>query len=514
MAMITISSSEISEAVDLDSEQILKILNDIGMPCEEKEGEMFVEITPNRPDLFSVEGIARVLNLFVGKKSRVYNAKKSEFIVKIDSSVGKLRPYLVAAVIKNVHVDESLLKSLMQLQEKLHETIGRKRKKIAIGIHDFDTVKFPLIYKFVKNEKFIPLDFNVEMDVKEILKKHPKGEAYAHLVNKDYPMIYDQEGVISFPPIINCERTRVTEKTVNLLIESTGTHKKTLNGALNIIICALADRGGEIYEINVDEEIYPKLAPKHMLIDFKAINKLLGENFSKKQVLDYLVKMGWQHDNNTVAIIPPYRMDILHYVDIAEDVAIGHGYNEFTLTIPNFFIPASLRYNYEDIRQIIIGMGFIEVVNYVLTNEKRIMEISPLRIINPKTEEFTLLRTSIINSLLDNLALNKMYELPIKIFEIGRVYENGEKIKLAFAISAEALDFSTIRGVLQSLFDSLEKKFVLKSSENKYFIYGRYAEVYLNDIKIGCIGEIAPKILEEFGIQNPVGICEIELGVV
>ncbi|MEW6529157.1 MAG: phenylalanine--tRNA ligase subunit beta [Candidatus Micrarchaeota archaeon] len=563
MAIITISCSEITKLTDLDVGQVLATLSEIGMPCNEKNDELFVEITPNRPDLFSIEGIARALNSYHGKKQYTYNAKKSDFYVKRDSSVGVLRPYIVAAVVKNININEDLLKSLMQLQEKLHETVGRKRKKVAIGVHDFDRIEFPLVYKFVNTERFAPLDFDIEMDVAEILEKHPKGRAYAHLIydkcrqqDNDkhdrydargirndcpmiYPMIYDQKGVVSFPPIINCERTRVNEKTKNLLIESTGTHIKTLWRVLNIIVCALADRGGEIYEVDVDGEIYPKLAPIKKPINFDTINKVLGKRFDKKQILDYLTKMGWQHNGKANALIPAYRLDVMHDVDVIEDVAIAHGYNNFAPCLPDFFTPGSLstwHKMHQQINQAMVGMGFIEVVNYSLTHEdargngrgnvykeahedmrKNVREdvckeaVVPLKILNPKTEEFTVIRTSVIKSLLNNLALNKTHELPIKIFEIGHVYNNGEKTNFAFAISAQSLDFSTIRGVFQSISNVLERNFVLKKSQNKYFISNRSADIYLKDSVCGCIGEIAPEILETFGIENPVCMCEITL---
>lgn len=514
MAVVTISSSEIMKITSLKKEQVLEGLNDIGMPTEESEGEMFVEVTPNRPDLFSIEGIARALNSFHGKKPTEYYAAKSDLAVKIEISAPKSRPYIVAALVKNVRMDEDALKSIMQLQEKLHDTVGRKRKKLAIGVHNADAVAFPLVYKGVKDASFVPLDFDKEMNVPAVLEKHPKGRAYAHIVNAPYPIVYDQKGVISFPPIINSERTRVTEKTRNLLVEITGTHLGMMNGALNIITCALADRGGEIIEVKVGKESYPKLAPLKMKLDVDKINKLLGTKLSAKQMLDCLLRLGWSNDGKS-ALVPPYRIDVSHYADIAEDVAIAHGYNDLDATMPDFFTPGSLSYSNEDIVHALVGMGFVEVVNYALTNKEKTAKISsgaePLKIINPKTEEFTLIRTNVAVSLLDNIIVNKTKELPLKIFEIGRVYDSREKIHLAFAISDEVVDFARIRGVLQSVSQAMEMEFELKLSQNRLFISGRGAEVWHKNRKIGEIGEIAPDLLEQVGIENPVSICEIEI---
>lgn len=520
MAVITISASEIIKLTGLKISEVLESLNDIGMPCkmdeneigvEEKNDKIYVEVTPNRPDLFSIEGIARALNAFHGKKIPIYKAKKANYLATIDASVGASRPYLVSAVVKNVNMNEQVLKSLIQLQEKLHETVGRKRKKLAIGIHDADAVVFPLTYKFVKNEQFVPLDFEKEMDVSEILKNHPKGRMYAHLVKDEYPMLYDQKGVISFPPIINSERTRVTEKTKNLVIEITGTHLSTLSGVLNILVYALADRGGEIYEVKVGEEFYPKLASRKMKLEIEKINVLLGEKFSERDIHDHLARLGWGKGKG-YALIPPYRIDISHYADVAEDVAISYGYNNFVPSMPDFFSPGMLAYSYEDVREAMIGMGFVEMVNYTLTNEEKLFDEGTVqRIINPKTKEFTLLRTGIIGSLLENVALNKSHPLPIKIFEIGRLYLNEERISLGFAISDERLDFSAAKGVLQALEQFLDGEIVLRSLESPIFIKGRGASVFKNGEEFGKIGEVSPDVLERFGIQNPVVVCELIL---
>ncbi len=514
MAVVMIQTDEITRMTGLRKEQVLESLNNIGMPAEEAEGEIVVEITPNRPDLFSIEGLARALDSFHGRKPRNYSAKKSQYVAKIDPSIGKSRPYFVSAVVKNVRMDESALKSLIQLQEKLHETVGRKRKKVAIGVHNADEVVFPLEYRFVKNERFVPLDFDREMDIPELLESHPKGRAYAHLVKDGYPMLYDRKGVISFPPIINSERTRVTEKTRNLVIDITGTHLGTLKGVLNILVCALADRGGEIYEVAVGKATCPELEPVKMAVQAEEISKLLGQKFSKKQIFENLARLGWPNDGKN-ALVPPYRMDVSHYADMAEDVAIAIGYNNFEPSLPNFFTPGALAYNNDDVRQAMVGLGFVEVVNYALTNERKLKLVHkdsrPVKVLNPKTEEFTLLRTNLAVSLLDNLALNRSQELPIRIFEIGRAYEGKEKIHLAFAMSAEAIDFSAIRGVLQSVSSVMEKGFELKPSKSRMFITGRGAEIYLDGKKAGEIGEVSPYILEGFGIENPVCICEIEI---
>jgi len=231
----------------------------IGVDMERIDDEkIIVEIFPNRPDLLSVEGFARALKGFLGVETGLveYKVHDSNVSVTADSSVNKIRSYIACAVVKNVKFTEDFLVSLMNLQEKLHVTHGRNRKKVAIGVHDFDKITSPITYKTVEpgEIKFTPFDSQEKMDLNEILLKHPKGTAYTHIFNgiTDYPVILDKNGsVVSFPPIINGELTRVTENTKNLFIEITGTDESAVNQALNIVVSAIADRGGDVYGVEV-----------------------------------------------------------------------------------------------------------------------------------------------------------------------------------------------------------------------------------------------------------------------
>lgn len=511
MAIVPVSISEITKLTGLKKDVIVENLNELGAPVDdEADGELFVEVTPNRPDFYSIEGLVRALNSYNGKANRKYSAKESEYVLNVDASVAKVRPYIVAALIKNVRMNDETIKSLIQLQEKLHDTIGRKRKKVAIGIHNADVIKAPLVYKAVADESFIPLDFEQKMSIKQILEQHPKGKAYVHLVNKIYPMLYDQIGVVSFPPIINGNRTRVGEKTKNLFVDITGTNKKTIEGALNIICCALADRGAEIYQVKIENEYYPDLKANEMELDFEAIQRLLGEKIAQKKMFENLQRLGWIIDGNK-AYVAPYRMDVSHYSDAAEDIAIAHGYNNFKPTVPAFFTPGKLADNHQIVRQAMVNMGFIEAVNNALTNKTDVDGKKALKIINPKTQDFTVLRMKIADSILDNLVLNKNHELPIKMFEIGQVYDNGEKTNFAFAIAADSMDFALIRGVLQTLFEQMDVEFELNGVEDLLFIKGRCANIIIKNEIVGKIGEISLKKLVELGIEVPLGLCEINL---
>ena len=174
------------------------------------EDDMSVEFFPDRPDLYSVEGLARSLRAFLDIEPGMaeYDVQETEIEVNVEGSVKNVRPYILCAAVHDVDITDDLLRSLMEMQEKLHITIGRKRSKIAIGVHDLDKIAPPFRYKAVHpNEiSFVPLAKTDEWDLKQILEKHEKGIDYAHLLKgKDkYPVILDSnDDVLSFPPIIN-----------------------------------------------------------------------------------------------------------------------------------------------------------------------------------------------------------------------------------------------------------------------------------------------------------------------
>jgi phenylalanyl-tRNA synthetase beta chain len=219
---------------------------------------VIMEIFPNRPDLLSIEGFTRALKGTLGIETGLTETEipDSGITLFVDTSVSSVRPYITSAVFRDIFLDDDKLKSLMDLQEKLHITHGRKRKKVAIGVHDTRDIEPPFLYKAVKPTEisFVPLDMNEEMTLKEILDRHPKGIAYRWAIeNSDrYPIIVDKNNkVLSFPPIINGELTRVTENTTEMFIEITGMDERAINQALNILVTSLLDRGGKIYSVEI-----------------------------------------------------------------------------------------------------------------------------------------------------------------------------------------------------------------------------------------------------------------------
>jgi phenylalanyl-tRNA synthetase beta chain len=428
---------------------------------------------------------------------------------------------------------------MIQLQEKISQTYGRNRKDVAIGIYDFDKIKPPIQYTTVKPDgiRFVPLEFKEEMTPKQILEKHPKGVAYAHLINKypEYPILIDSaKNVLSMPPIINSDYTgKVTEDTKNVFIEATGYDTDRLLTVLNVITSALFDRGGEIYSTEIfygDEKITtPDFSLKEFFLDINYCKKLLGIDIKNNEILKLLEKARYDASIKGDKILvkyQAYRNDIMHQNDIIEDIAIKFDYNKIEPEYPNLPTTGSedkLEIFSNDIRTLMIGLGFQEIINYIMTStEKQFTKMNEkpenyVEIENPVSAEYSILRTSILPNLLENLSSNKHRRFPQRIFEIGDcvVIEKDTSTKnvrkLAFVISHTNANFSEISSICNAIKENLGLNVQLKPYNIKSMIKGRCAGIYFGNELIGFFGEIHPKVLENWHLEKPVVGFEVNI---
>lgn len=513
-----------------------------GTPLESfDDQEIELEIFPNRPDLLSYQGFKRSFLSFLGKKPglKTYkiNPPKKDYVVKIDNSVEDIRPFTACAIVKNLKLDDEKIKELIEIQEKLHMTVGRKRKKLAIGIYPLEKIKLPIIYKAKEADriKFLPLEASREMSGLEILQRHPTGKEYAPLLagKAKFPIFRDaNKNILSMPPIINSALTgKITEKTKDVFVECSGFDFEILQKCLNMIITTLADMGGNIYQMELKyskKQITPNLTPTKEKISLDNTNKLLGININEKQLKKYLEKMGYSYNKKTVKI-PAWRIDILHEVDLIEDVAIAYGYENFAPEIPEISTIGE-----EDkketikrkISEILTGVGMIEISNYHLTTKKdqftkmgipKKQEKNDIELQESKTE-YNILRKNLTHYLLKIFSENIDSEYPQKIFEMGKVFESKTKIqekqRLAGAMTPN--NFTEIKQILEYLAKMLNIKLELKEAKASptYFIEGRIASIFLNNKEIGFLGEIHPKILKLWKLKMPVALFELNLEVI
>lgn len=500
--------------------------------------EILIELEPDRPDLFSIEGLARAIKGYLGiekglHKSALMKIDNSNISIKIINA--KLRPFVASAIVKNIKFTDKSIKSLMNTQEALNETIGRNRKKVAIGIHDFDKIEPPIYYSDVSsNFKIIPLDFYEEMTLEEVLYKHPKGIKFKNLVYENkFPVYYDKLGIFSFPPIINSERTRVTEETKNLFIEITGTDDLAVKQTLNILISDLIDRGGLVQKVKIEgrrKYTTPDLKPKKCIIKIDDVNNLIGLNLTSKKIKNLLERMrygiGKIYSNKIEVIYPAYRIDILHSVDIIEDIAIAYGYDKLIPEMPKISTIGSLSLIEKEeskIRQILIGLGFQEVRTFTLSNKEiqaKLMNLDNLDLIeieNPVTIELNCFRRWITPHLMNFLSINKHVKYPQRIFEIGYVAFPDEKFEnkvrtlrnTAVVIASSETNFSEIKSVLEAFASLLGWNIELIEENYSYYINGRSVKIIKNGKEIGFMGEIHPQILNNFELEVPVTSFEV-----
>ncbi|MEM1992040.1 MAG: phenylalanine--tRNA ligase subunit beta [Thermoproteota archaeon] len=529
----------------LDKDELIGALTGIGVAIEELGADYVkVEYNPNRPDLSSPAGLARAIKGILGIETGVprFRTLPPKTFVKVDKSVKAVRPWVVAAYVEGLNLSAEDIEELIAMQEDLHWVVGRNRRKVAIGLHNASAIKPPIIYKAVKGDEisFVPLKSFRRMTPQEIVEQHEVGRKYGHIVAGTglFPVIMDSRGeVLSLPPIINAALTELTEGTNTLFIDVTGTDLEAVSGALNILTTALADIGGRIRQVRI---IYdgmkmttPDLRTKVWKLKLSYANDLLGLNIPMKEAMRALRKsrVGVKKvkGDTIFAEVPAYRLDIMHPVDLVEEIAIGLGYKNLQPVVPKTlgFGKHHPDTNFEDIcKEIMFGLGFTEVVNFTLSNSTRdyrwmkVEPQNPVRILNPVSAEYDILRTWLIPSLLYNLTMNKHSPYPHRLFEIGDVLVIDEssdegvrrEARLAFVSSHADTSFSEVKSVTEEFLRSLGlREWTLREAEHASFIEGRVAEVEVGGVKIGIMGEISPEVLEAFGITMPVSAVEIEL---
>ncbi len=497
----------------------------------------------NRPDLWSAEGIAREIRGRITKDKGLpkYKVKKSKVKVRVDKKVKKVRPLTVCAVVRNLKINENVLSQLIQLQEKICNTFGRNRKEVALGVYDLKKIKPPIKYTTVKPDgiKFIPLDFKEELTPREILEKHPKGKEFGYLLKgfKEYPIFIDSANeVLSIPPIINSEYSgKVTKKTKEVFIECSGFNFKFLLPALNVIVCALAERKARIESVEViypDKKIItPDLKPKKGWVEQDYINKVSGLSLSLKEICNLLQMARYEtkvKGKRVEVLYPAYRQDIMHPRDIVEDVLISYGFNRIKPEYPKLatFGKGNEKEEFcNRVAEIMVGLGLQEILSYNLTNKENLFkkmnleEEEVVEIENPISSTWSVFRNWLIPSLLEFLSSNKHVEYPQSIFEVGNVVlidetketKTRDEKRLACAIANTKVSYEDISSLVDAFFSALGLRYKLKRTEHKSFIQGRVAEIIFKGKKIGIVGEIHPLVLENWKLEVPVVSFEINL---
>ena len=546
MPVINFTYQNLNELLgtSIDKGELIDLLPMIGSDIEDYDDEnLKVEFFPNRPDHYSVEGIARTLKGFlqIDMGMAHYDLTGSGAIISVDPGLANIVPYTSCALVEGINLDDDKLVQIMEFQEDLHWVLGRDRKKVAIGIHNLDVLTPPFYYKAADplTTSFVALDTDEEMNLQEILENHKKGRAYAHIIDKfdKYPLLIDSEdNVLSMPPIINGELTKLTADTKNVFVDVTGTDKKAVDHTLNIITTSFAESGAKIKTMDViypyETRTLPDLTPKKKVLRVENAQRMIGIDSSRDEIIGMLRRVRLDaealNEDEIEVSIPPYRIDVLHEVDIIENVAIGYDFRKIRARLPDVATVAS-----EDphkafenrVREIMIGYGFYEVMSLMLTSEEQhyqkmnLPEDQRVVVAQPISQDRTMIRKSLLNGLMEFLEDNTHEELPQKIFEVGEVVYLDESAetrtrgvsKLAALVTHSTANFTEIKSLTASLISNLGLQMTVKPLDHPSFIKGRCAEVVTKGDKVkGFFGEVSPLVISNFNLEYPVVGFELE----
>lgn len=524
-------------------DDILQILPFIGVDIEgiDDDSAVRIEYNPNRPDFSSDYGIARALKGLLEIETGIPEftlSGRSGCAIKVDKSTKQVRPFIVSLVAKNGKLDEETIKQLIAMQEDLQNVIGRRRIKASIGIHNSDSIKFPVTYKTVKDDfSFIPLGDSESHSIQYILKESDLGIRYGYILQKSntYPIILDAENnVLSFPPIVNSNLTKIGTSTKNLFVEVTANNPKAADDVLSVMAMALYDAGFEIQTVSIDNSDgrnneTPKMDPSNIKVEIGYVNRIVGLKLKAPDILKCLKKSrldGKVVSGQIMCTIPRYRTDILDRTDLVEEVVVGYGIYNLRTTMPSSGLSGKRNYlsNCLDIvREVMTGLGILEVVNFNLVSRKihyQFMGMAEhdniLTAEQTKSIEHEILRESLIPSLIQSLSHNIHEEYPQKLFEIGKVFQYGDSIQeywnLGVVVAHSKASYSEAKSIVQTfLKTSFGKNIVTTSNIKTILVQGRSSDIIVDGLTVGYIGEIKPTIGDNFKLRVPVVAAELNL---
>jgi phenylalanyl-tRNA synthetase beta chain len=541
-----------------EREELAQLLNVAKAEIDEWRPEqnlLKVELNDtNRPDLWSSPGLSRQLRVYLEGKLPEYaffsrrgkSLPTEGRVVLVEEGLREIRPYIAAFIAKGVPITEAQLVDLINAQEKLCLSFGRKRSTIAMGVYRADLMEFPIHYRAADPDttRFVPLDYSWEMSLRQILEEHPKGVEFGWIVERfsRFPYLEDAGGqTLSFPPIINSAHLGAVQVgDANHFVELTGPELDSLLLACSIVACDMADLGYTILPVKVRypydtphgrEVVTPYYFQKPVRLQLSEACRLLGEQLSPEEAERHVRQMGnpvSRSGNRLTVSPPPYRNDFLHPVDVIEEIMVGRGMESFEPVWPEEFTVGRLsemELLARQVREVLIGLGYQEMIYSYLGSRRDFVQRMGLsgeeliEIANPMSESCELVRNSQLPSLLGSESASSNAAYPHRIFEVGKAvyldarenYGSRTVTLLSWLCADREAGFNDAKAHLSALFYFLARDHSLQEAEDRRFIPGRVAAVLHRGEKIGLIGELHPAVLENWGIQMPCAAAEIEL---
>ncbi|EER26269.1 phenylalanyl-tRNA synthetase beta chain, putative [Coccidioides posadasii C735 delta SOWgp] len=544
--------------------------------------QLKLDIPANRYDLLCFEGIALMLNIFQGKtvlpNYRLVtppNGALQTIVVKKETA--NIRPYISGAVLRNIHFDKARYDSFIALQDKLHQNLARQRTLVSIGTHDLDKLQGPFSYEALppKDINFVPLNQKTSMNGEELMNFYEKDKhlgKFLHIIRDSpvYPIIYDSNRTVcSLPPIINGDHSKITLDTRNVFMEITATDKTKVEVVNNIMVAMFSQYTSEPFTIepiqvvsehNNETRQVPNIKPRLTQASISYINQCCGLNLSAQEICDLLKKMAYiaKHSKSSADLIdvevPITRADVLHEADIMEDVAIAYGFNELPRSFPSksgtIAQPLPVNKLTDIIRTEAAMAGWSEVMPLILCSHdenfawlnRKDDGNTAVKLANPKTVEFQVVRTSLLPGLLKTIRENKSHTVPMRIFEVSDVafkdmtLERKSRNERHFAAAwyGRTSGFEVVHGLLDRVMAMLKSAFIvgeegldnpdvsgsrywIEELEDPTYFPGHAASIHVciggKEHVIGTFGILHPTVLEKFELKYPVSTLEMNIEV-
>lgn len=519
-----------------------------------------IEIPANRYDLLCLEGLVDALRVYKGKAPMPsVTVKPGPLVMNVDASVNAIRPYIVCAVLRDIKFTQASYDSFIELQDKLHTGLARHRTLVSMGTHDLDTLEGPTFsYEARAPEtiRFRPLNQTVEVNGHELIQLFEtdlKIRRYLHIIRDSpvFPVLYDgRRTVMSLPPLINSDHSKISLATRNVFIEVTATDLHKANVALNMIVAAFSRYCATPYSVesvrvryaNGTEAVTPDWCTRTETVSIPYINRMTGLQLDAPHICKLLARMllhAVPNASNPDAVdvhVSPVRSDILHACDIMEDVAIAYGFSRLPKAVPptNCFGSALPINKLSDkIRREVALAGFSEVLTFTLCSYaenfaqlgKKDLGNEAVVLANPKTCDFEVVHTSLIPQMLKTIHSNKSQPLPIKIFQVldvvlqspdNDVGARNER-RLCAVYCSMTSSFDIIHGLLDRVMQMLcvpmdsTNGYSIRASTLPTFFEGRQAEVLYKGTVIGTFGVIHPKVSQAFEAPYVSTLLELNL---
>ncbi|KAL8970920.1 MAG: hypothetical protein Q9197_003557 [Variospora fuerteventurae] len=549
---------------------------------KQEPAQLKIEIPANRYDMLCFEGISLMLNIFRGRRTspdyRLVAPPKGELqVLTIDEETAKIRPYAAGAVLRNIKFTKESYDSFIGLQEKLHQNLARQRSLVAIGTHDLDTIQGPFSYEALPPEQieFAPLNQTRSMTALELMKFYENDRhlsRYLPIIRDSpvYPVIYDaKRTVCSMPPIINGNHSKITLNTTNVFVDVTATDRTKLDICLNILVSMFSQYTEVPFTVepvkimsphNHQSRETPDLTPRETQAEVSYINQCCGLSLAPSDICSLLKRMSYTASPSRASPdlidvqVPPTRADVLHQADIMEDVAIAYGFNRLPRSFPSksgtIAQPLMINKLSDIVRHEAAMAGWSEVMPLILcSHDENFSHLNrkddgntAVRLANPKTAEYQVVRTTLLPGLLKTIRENKHHSVPMKVFEVSDVafkdlsLERKSRNERHFAAAwyGKSSGFEIVHGLMDRVMLMLKSAFVtgeeglsvkslgdaaywIDEVDDPTFFPGHAAAIHLRvagkEQVIGVFGILHPTVLEKFELRYPVSTLEMNIEV-